>query len=225
MSSYKGWQDTNFVPSSKPFVMNNIIKSSLENSMSYEAYRSLMLKLVEQESATGVDKSADKIDFTKLNNRRMKRWDKTLKIDEKSKKRLLDFNANVTWLVITESWCGDAAHVLPVLNKIAELNPKITMRVVLRDDNLELMDMFLTDGNRAIPKLIMIDNETGAVLETYGPRPSEAAYYVKRFKAENGKLTPEFKEDLQHWYNKDKGNTIIEDIAEILSRFQPSFSQ
>ena len=73
----------------------------------------------------------------------------------------------MTLLIITESWCGDAAHVIPALNKMAELNPNIDVKLVLRDENLELMDMFLTKGGRAIPKVIMIDDETGAVLSTY----------------------------------------------------------
>ncbi|WP_406685588.1 thioredoxin family protein [Seonamhaeicola sp. MEBiC1930] len=205
--------------------MNTIIRSSIENSMSYEIYRSLVLTLAEEKDTTGSEKSKTRIHFTKLNNRRMKRWDKTLKILEKSKIQLSLFNTEVTWLIITESWCGDAAHVIPVLNKITEINPKINLRIVLRDENLELMNLFLTDGNQAIPKLIMIDNETGAILDTYGPRPSEAAGYVSRFKAANGNLTEEFKEDLQHWYNNDKGRTTVEDITVMLSKFQPSFSQ
>jgi hypothetical protein len=120
-------------------------------------------------------------------------------------------------VVITESWCGDAAHVLPAINKIAELNDNIEMKVVLRDENLELMDAFLTNGGRAIPKVIMVDDATGEVLNTFGPRPSEATNLVNRFKAENGSLTPEFKEDLQYWYNKNKGQNIIKDITKILS--------
>ncbi|TWO31374.1 thioredoxin family protein [Seonamhaeicola sediminis] len=205
--------------------MNTIIKKALENSMSYESYRNLMIHLVEHGETTGDEKSNTRIDFTKLNNRRMKRWDRTLKVSEQAKKRLMTFETDVTWLVITESWCGDAAHVLPALNKIAELNPKIAMHIVIRDDNKELMNMFLTDGNQAIPKLIMIDNESNAVLDTYGPRPSEATGYVNRFKAANGTLTPQFKEDLQHWYNNDRGLTIVEDVIEMLCRFQPSFCQ
>jgi thiol-disulfide isomerase/thioredoxin len=205
--------------------MNITIKSALENSMSYEAYRSLVANLAETNSASGNEQTEALANYTKLNNRRMKRWDKTLKIDEKTKKRLVAFDSKVTWLIITESWCGDAAHVIPVLNKIAELNPNINMRLVLRDDNLDLMDMFLTDGNRAIAKMIVIDDETGEVLDTYGPRPSEATGYVNRFKAANGALTPQFKEDLQHWYNNDKGLTVIEDVTEMLCKFQPSFCQ
>jgi len=124
-------------------------------------------------------------------------------------------------LIITESWCGDAAHVMPALNKLAELNPNIEIKVVLRDENLDLIDMFLTNGGRAIAKMIMIDNETGEVANTYGPRPTEATNLVNKFKAEHGALTPEFKEDLQHWYNKDKGQNVINDVTELLAELEP----
>ncbi|MCR8666939.1 thioredoxin family protein [Aestuariibaculum sp. M13] len=196
--------------------MKSIIKDSLDRSMSYEAYRDLVKRLAEEHSTTGAEQTKDQADFTKLNERRMKRWDKTIRIPEVSQKRISKFKQDITWLVIAESWCGDAAHVLPVLNKIAEVNPHITYRVVLRDENPDLMDAFLTKGARSIPKVIIIDDNTGEVLSTYGPRPSEATTYVQRFIAKNGKLTPEFKEDLQHWYNSDKGLNIINDVTEIL---------
>ena len=154
----------------------------------------------------------------------MKRWDKTLKISEKSQLKLSHFNKNITWLVITESWCGDAAHIVPVLYKIAELI-NINFRVVLRDENLELMDLFLTNGARAVPKLLMIDNVTGEVLNTYGPRPTEATQMVVDYKAKNGVITPEFKEDLQVWYNKNKGENIVNDITEMLCELEPSICQ
>lgn len=205
--------------------MDFIVKKSLRQSMSYQEYRDLVSHLAETNSTTGLDRTEDLANYTKLNNKRMKRWDKTLKVSDSVNSSISDFKHNITWLVITESWCGDAAHVLPVLNKIAELNNFIDFRVVLRDENPELMEAFLTNGNKAIPKVIMIDNDTEEVFNTYGPRPSEATCYVSRFKAKNGKLTPEFKEDLQHWYNKDKGQNIINDIAEILCRFQPSVCQ
>ncbi|MCH4551831.1 thioredoxin family protein [Aestuariibaculum lutulentum] len=196
--------------------MKSIIKDSLDRSMSYEAYRDLVKRLAEEHSTTGAEQTKDQADFTKLNERRMKRWDKTIRIPEVSQKRISKFKQDITWLVIAESWCGDAAHVLPVLNKIAEVNPHITYRVVLRDENPDLMDAFLSKGARSIPKVIIIDDNTGEVLSTYGPRPSEATTYVQRFIAKNGKLTPEFKEDLQHWYNSDKGLNIINDVTEIL---------
>lgn len=200
--------------------MKTIIESSIKKSMPYKAYRDLVGHLAENNATTGHEQSVELINYTKLNERRMKRWDKTLKVSEATKRQLRGFGAKITWLVITESWCGDAAHVLPALNKIAEITPNINYRVVLRDDNPQLMDAFLTFGNRAIPKLIIIDDATGEVLGTYGPRPSEATAYVNRFKAKNGMLTDSFKEDLQHWYNKNKGQNVMDDIADILSQMQ-----
>ncbi|GGD22246.1 thioredoxin family protein [Hyunsoonleella pacifica] len=202
--------------------MKRIIESGIKRSMSYEAYRALVEELAQKSATTGHNQSQALIHYTKLNDRRMKRWDKTLKVSAQSRTNLLKFNFQITWLVIAESWCGDAAHILPVLNKIAEVAPNIKYRVVLRDENPLLMDAFLTYGKKAIPKLIIIDNNSGEVLDTYGPRPSEATGYVNRFIAINGALTQSFKEDLQHWYNDNKGKNIIEDIIEILNRLQPS---
>lgn len=205
--------------------MDSIIKNSLKHSLTYEAYRDLVKQLSEQNATTGLEQTDALINYTKLNEKRMKRWDKTLKISEKAKNKIAEFNQNITWLVITESWCGDAAHVLPAIHKIAELNSNINLKVVLRDENLDLMDLFLTNGGRSIPKLIMIDDETGNILSTYGPRPTEATSFVNRYKAKYGTLTPEFKEDLQHWYNNDKGQNIVKDITEILCEFQPNVCQ
>lgn len=198
------------------------IKESLAKSISYDTYKNLVNELADTEGTTGLEQTEALINYTKLNARRMKRWDKTLKISDDNKKKVLEFNHSITWLIITESWCGDAAHVIPVLNKLAELNDNIDLKIVLRDENLELMDMFLTNGGRAIAKLIMIDNESGEVLNTFGPRPSEATALVNNYKAEHGKLTPEFKEDLQVWYNKNKGQNIIHDAVKLLCDFQPA---
>ena len=97
------------------------------------------------------------------------------------------------------------------------------MRIVLRDDNVDLMNMFLTNGSKSIPKLIMIDAASMEVVSTFGPRPTIAAKMVSDFKNEHGSLTPEFKENLQIWYNKDKGQSTIKDLTEILCKLQPSF--
>lgn len=205
--------------------MNGIIETSLKRSISYQAYRELVAQMATDNRSSGLDITEATIKFTKLNDRRMKRWDKTLKISNKDHTRIKSFDQPVTWLVISESWCGDSAHVLPVLNKIAETNKHIDLKIVFRDKNPELMNMFLTYGNTAIPKLIILDKISGEVLTTYGPRPSEATEYVNRFIAMYGKLTPEFKEDLQHWYNNNKGQKIIEDIVEILCNLEPIVCQ
>jgi hypothetical protein len=196
--------------------VKEIIKTSLKNSFSYDEYKELVKRLVQEESTTGEQKTEALANYTKLNHRRMKRWDKTLRIGDKQVNEIGQYDKKVTWLVLTESWCGDAAHIMPVINQVTSLNDLIDFKVVLRDENLELMNSFLTNGNQSIPKMIAIDNETGEVISTYGPRPSNATELVNEYKQKHGKLTHEFKEDLQRWYNKDKGQNALDDLIKLL---------
>ena len=204
------------IPELKDKELTTLIGDSLQRSMSYTEYRNLVSELVDNESTTGSEQSNALVNYTMLNDRRMKRWDKTVKISEAANSEVEKFGKNTTWLVLTESWCGDAAHIMPVMNKIANLSDHINFRVVLRDENEDLMDAFLTNGGRSIPKLIAINNSAGEVVGSYGPRPSTATDLVNAYKEEHGSLTPEFKEDLQRWYNKDKGQTAIKDLLGLL---------
>jgi len=193
------------------------MSTSLEKSITYNDYRDLVSQLVEENSTTGNEKTEALANYTMLNDRRMKRWDKTVKVSDEMKAKIENFDKKTTWLVITESWCGDAAHIMPVINKVAELNANIDYKVVLRDKNDQLMNQFLTNGGKSIPKLIVIDNEANNVVNTFGPRPTLATEMVNAYKTEHGQLTPEFKEDLQHWYNKDKGQSTIKDLVNLLA--------
>lgn len=193
-----------------------IINESLTKAMSYDSYRALVRDLVEQESTTGTEQSPALVNYTMLNDRRMKRWDKTVKISEETQAAIKSKTIKQTWLVLTESWCGDAAHLMPVMNKVANLNEGIEFKVVLRDENEALMHQFLTNNGKAIPKLIMIDSETGKVQNTFGPRPTEATKLVNDYKANHDTVSAEFKEELQRWYNKNKGQNAITDLVALL---------
>lgn len=196
-------------------MIKDIILQSLENSISYNQYLKIIDQKVIENSTTGKEKTQVLAEYTKLNQRRMKRWNKTVKISEVHSQQIKSFKAPVTWLVITESWCGDAAHLIPVIAKVASLNPHISLKLVLRDEHPKLMNAFLTNGGKAIPKLIMLDEHLN-VLNTFGPRPSKATAMVNNYKAKHGTLSAEFKEELQHWYNKDKGQSTINDLVSLL---------
>lgn len=198
--------------------LNCTIEQSLEKSITYEAYRSLVQQLLEENKSTGNTQSEDLLNYSQLNDRRMHRWDKTLRVPEDIERKIKNFDKEITWLVIAESWCGDAAHVLPVINKIAELNTKIQLRIVLRDENIDLMNQFLTNGSQSIPKLIVLEKTSLEVLNTWGPRPSGATKMVEDYKNEHGSLDAAFKEDLQMWYNKDKGINSMQDLVSLLER-------
>ena len=145
----------------------------------------------------------------------MKRLDKTVKIPSEVIEKIETINKPINWIVITEGWCGDAAQNLPIINKLAELNDHINLRIVLRDEHPELMGKFLTNGGEAIPKLIHTEDDH-EIISHWGPRPSVATKMVEDYKEEHGMLTPEFKKDLQIWYNTDKGETTINDMLEFL---------
>ncbi|WP_298489190.1 thioredoxin family protein [uncultured Maribacter sp.] len=193
-----------------------LIKEALDIAISYEEYRALVGFLAEKEKSTGENQTESLANYTVLNNRRMKRLDKTIKVNEAVIEKVKAYSKKVTWLVLTESWCGDAAQTMPIMNKLAILNPNINFRIIQRDQNLQLMNRFLVHGTLSIPKLIMIDNDTLEVLGEWGSRPTIATKMVEDYKKEHGTLTPEFKQDLQVWYNKDKGQNTIQDLVKLL---------
>src|SRR6476620_5284051 len=104
----------------------------------------------------------------------MQRLGKTVELAELVKTAAQDVKRKMIWLIITEGWCGDAAQNIPVIEKIASESGNIETRYILRDENPELIDQFLTEGARSIPKLIAIDRNSGDVLGTWGPRPKTA---------------------------------------------------
>lgn len=194
----------------------SLVKENISKGINYQDYRALVAQHVEKGTSTGPHQSEELSNYTLLNHSRMKRLDKTTKVSETLEKKYRDYKVEVTWLVITESWCGDAAQNLPVINKLAELNSGIDLKMVSRDDNPELMDEFLTNGARAIPKLIAFDHKKEEVIGLWGPRPTIATEMVAAYKKEHGTLTPEFKKDLQIWYNKDKGVSTFDDLAQLI---------
>jgi len=196
--------------------MINIIENSLNRSISYATYRKLTANLLAEGKSTGETQTEDLLNYSKLNNSRMKRLDKTFNLSESSKDAIQNSTKKYNWIVLTESWCGDAAHALPIINKIAETSDNIELKIVLRDENEALMDKFLTNGSRSIPKLIALDADTKEVLNSWGPRPSEATKMVHDEKAKFGTLDDDFKKELQVWYNANKGVNIEEDLLKLL---------
>ncbi|RTE54479.1 thioredoxin family protein [Arenibacter aquaticus] len=193
-----------------------LIEEGLEKAMGYNDYRSLMATLALEGKSTGKNQNEELANYTLLNERRMKRLDKTIKVDADTETKIKDFDKKVTWLVLTESWCGDAAQTIPVMNKLAVLNDHISLKLLLRDENVELMQRFLSNGAKAIPKLIAVDGDTTEVIGEWGSRPTAAAKMVMEEKANFGRLRPEFKQTLQQWYNKDKGQNTIKDLLSML---------
>jgi len=185
----------------------------LQKAISYDAYKRLLEDLLSAGKTTGPLQSESMVHYAQLNLQRMHRLEKTTQVLPAVASQLLSVNRSQTWLVLTEGWCGDAAQSLPVIHALAELNPLVSLRLLLRDENLELMDRFLTNGvSRSIPKLIAVDAVTGEVLFTWGPRPSALQESFQGMRSE-GHPFEVIKEELQRWYNQDKTVMVQTEIA------------
>ncbi|NOX67358.1 MAG: thioredoxin family protein [Chlorobi bacterium] len=155
------------------------------------------------------------LNFTKLNQRRTYRILKTYKVSEKIKEAVSKVNEPQLWIVLTEDWCGDSAQNLPYLYKISQLNDNIELIILYREDNIDIMDMYLTNGGRAIPVIVGFDND-GNELFKWGPRPEEAKKLVAHWKAE-GDSKEQFLEKLHLWYGRNKGKAFEKDILRLLN--------
>ncbi len=196
--------------------MKNIIKKSIDNAKSYSEYRKHVSDLLEQHKSTGPHQSEDLLQFSLLNNTRMNRLDKTLKTPDSIRERLDSITEKRTFLLLAEGWCGDAAQLTPIINLVAEKSDKLDLKIVLRDENEDLMNQFLTNGGKAIPKLIILDQDNN-VIDSWGPRPSAASKLVSDYKKEHGVIDAEIKKNLQMWYNKDKGVSTMTELLELVT--------
>lgn len=196
--------------------MKAIYQKAHTNSLAYNDYLTLIDEKIAQKASTGHEQNQMLTDFTKLNRARMKRLDKTQQILPELEIITKEITEKQVWLVLTESWCGDAAQNVPVLEKLAEMNPLIDLRLVLRDDNDELMQKYLTNGGKSIPKLIAVSADLEKELFTWGPRPAAAQVEVKRLLDENGGFNEKVKEGIQIWYNHDKGISMQHELMELL---------
>ncbi len=194
-------------------------------TMDYQAYRELMAAQVEAGETSGPIQNESLANYTKLNHSRSSRLDKKVELKPFVEERIKLVRQPQNWLVITETWCGDAAQILPILNKMASVNEFIQMRTIWRDENLNLMDQHLSNGSRAIPKLICLNEDFSEVLGEWGARPRDAQEQVEQNKVAMAKLKDKEEKsayyaqaqiELQKWYNANKGEDVqLEMLVEI----------
>ncbi len=193
-----------------------ITKDVLNTAMSYETYMNLLIDLLAEGKPTGVNQNEAMVAHGKMNLQRMKRLNKTIQLQDELQDVISGLTRKITFLVITEGWCGDAAQNVPVFNKLIEHSENIDLKLILRDKNLDVMDAFLTNGGRSIPKLIALDTTSLKVIGTWGPRPDTAQFMVTEFKKiENGDYS-EFVKEVQLWYAKDKTLSMQKELIELL---------
>jgi thioredoxin-like negative regulator of GroEL len=190
-------------------ITNLEYKEYFNNGINYAEYK-------EQMADDLVSNSDSKIkEYISLNQHRMHRVEKTFTISDKLTQEVENLKNKTYWLVLTEHWCGDASQILPALHKIETSSKgKIEMKLVYRDQNLKLMDQYLTNNGRSIPKLIQLDSNYN-VTGVWGPRPAFAQKLVKELKS-NPITANTYANELHLWYAKDRQKSLEIEISELL---------
>ncbi|MBI1938223.1 MAG: thioredoxin family protein [Ignavibacteriales bacterium] len=186
------------------------------NGMTYEDYNNLFNGKIDSVVPQNLSPDeAEQLSNTKLNFQRMSRINKTYKVNENLASAIKEIDKPQLWMILTELWCGDSAQNIPYIAQIAKHNPLIDLRILLRDENPDIMDYYLTNGTRGIPKLVAFDID-GSEIFQWGPRPKEAQELVTKAKQE-GKPKKEFIELLHKWYAFNKGKNLEEEFLNLIS--------
>jgi hypothetical protein len=179
-----------------------------------EQYLQLMAEQAEADPAGLDEEAVQRIEYTRLNLHRTRRIERTYRPDEELARLVRAIDRPQLWMVLTEPWCGDSAQCLPHLAVLAGLNPAITLRLILRDTNLDIMDHFLTGTSRSIPRLVAFA-EDGEVVFQWGPRPAAAQEVFDQARAE-GLAKPELLERLHLFYGRNRGRALEDEFIALL---------
>lgn len=180
----------------------------------YQEYVNMVASLFEKGKVTGEEQTQSRLETTKMNLHRMNRIDRKGTLNLNILEAISGLEENWTWYLITEGWCADSSQNTPLLAKIVENSPNIDLKILFRDENPTIMGNFLTNGGKAIPKLIIKDNRREEIIGTWGPRPQKIQEMVASFKLDNPNATKsDFSKNLHLWYGRDKGAALQNELT------------
>ncbi len=181
--------------------------------LSYENYIEYTEDALEAEIE--IDDPQELVQYYAINLQRMRRIHKTFKFSNAQKKRIEAIENNFKILIITEGWCGDASQIVPIVERLAEAL-KVECKFVLRDQHMDLMENYKTNNTISIPIIVGVDQE-GEELFRFGPRPARGMEILTKFKENPDRYSKEeFHEDLQRYYNENKGEDTVNELLDLI---------
>lgn len=185
--------------------------------LDYESYKQKIDAIVATANPDVLDAlENERLGFTKLNQHRINRVDKTYEPSSMLKELMAKITNHQVWMILTAVWCGDSAQNVPAIVKIASLNPLVEVKLLERDENLEIMDQFLSNGSRSIPKVVAFDEE-GRIVFEWGSRPAEVQQIVTDLKGQ-GIAKQVWEEKLHLWYARNRSKALE---AEMIAKLEP----
>lgn len=199
------------------FLSHPVTQKEIDYAFTYPQFVALTAQLVAENRTTGGNQSEAYQEYTRMCLQRMRRWDKTVQISTGMEILLRSIEEPQVWMVITEAWCGDGSQSIPFLAKLADLNPQIDLKIIMRDDNPTIMDAYLTNGARSIPKLVAFSKDLKVELFTWGPKPEYLINRHKEYKLDSkGKPYKEFLEEIHLWYAKNKNRDLEAELFPLI---------
>ena len=195
---------------------NRIDAALLKRTFTFNQYYQFVEGLIKEGKTTGVNQSERLANYTKLNFQRLKRISRNLKLTPEIKRLIYEIESEMLWIVIVEAWCGDVPQNLPYFYRISELSDRINLQIILRDENHEIMDQFLTNGTRSIPKMICLHPQTYEIAGTWGPRPAGAKEIVQELLRDPSITKDMRNEAVQRWYLDNEGKQLQKELMKLI---------
>ena len=194
--------------------LQTFIQAGLPGAFSFDEYVAESNLQAAEGRTSGDHTDPAYAQYTKLNDARLRRLTKQAELSDGLTQAIKAVDQPLTLLCITETWCGDAIQILPLLNLIAAQNETISLQLVWRDQEPFLIDSFLTRGGKSIPVVLAV-SESGDALFKWGPRPAplQAIYDTWRNAPEPKDPYAKFSAEIQRWYLKDKGQTFQQELG------------
>lgn len=133
--------------------------------------------------------------------------------------RVRALQSRYRFLVLLEDWCGDAVNTVPYMVALAAGLPGSELRVLHRDRNPEIMDLYLSPrGARAIPVCVTLDQQFRDPC-WWGSRPTELQGWVMS-PAGQALAKDERYKRIRAWYARDRGRSTLGEIVSDLERIE-----
>ena len=188
-------------------------------TFTYQEFLEWSNQLSQAGQTSGPQQAEPMIGYTALNHKRMERIHKKVEINDVLKTAIDKLEQPQKWVLLTETWCGDSAQNLPVIGKAAEYaGGKIELTIALRDENLYLIEEYVPEQGKGIPRLLVFD-EDNQFLAQWGARPEPAQAFIDQWKADPDNVSKQsVQKEMQLWYNKDKHQTLQKELANIITK-------
>jgi hypothetical protein len=199
----------------KQLLNDKSLNESFDQFETFDQYWKRITELRGLGKTTGANQSIEMIQYSEMSYVRTNRILKHAQLSQ----QLIDAVNNTTafnWLIITEAWCGDASNTVPLMIKAAQLNPRIDVRIMVRDEHPTIMDNYLTHGAKSIPILVLFNTHFDEVYR-WGPRPSPCQELFLSLKNSTEYSKEEKLHKVQEWYVKDKGQTFQNELSAVLN--------